>query len=54
MTKALRKIHELGFLHLDVKPDNIITPFIRYSLNDPLTKIQSAKSSIYLIDFGCA
>lgn len=41
---ALSKIHELGYIHTDVKPDNIVIVFY-----DPTKNIV-----VKLIDFGCA
>ena len=52
ITKALRDIHESGYLHLDVKPDNILTCFSQNSTGD-LKKIDGLSKNIYLIDFGC-
>lgn len=40
LIKALRELHSLGYVHLDIKPDNILL-----GLND---------RNANLIDFGCA
>lgn len=42
----LEKLHDLGFLHLDIKPDNIL---IEDSSNPETGQTQS---TVYLIDFG--
>ena len=41
LVKRLRVLHEAGYLHNDLKPDNILV-----GLNDP--------EVVYLIDFGSA
>jgi serine/threonine protein kinase len=44
MTERIRKLHELGYLHMDIKPDNILLG---------TTNLRSLDSSnIHLIDFG--
>jgi casein kinase 1 len=44
ITERIQTLHELGFLHLDIKPDNILLG---------TTNFRSADSSnVHLIDFG--
>ena len=53
ITKALRDIHQKGFLHLDVKPDNILTAFdVRPSDKGLITKMKGLDKNVYLIDLG--
>lgn len=53
MTKALRDIHNLGFLHLDIKPNNILTSYVKDTANGELVKLDGLTKNIFLIDFGC-
>ena len=45
MIQRLETLHELGFLHMDLKPDNIVL-----GSQDMFSKEKS--STVYLIDFG--
>ncbi|CDW82767.1 protein kinase-like protein [Stylonychia lemnae] len=42
----LKDLHELGYLHLDIKPDNILIQ------TEKVSNKNSTKSMLYLIDFG--
>ena len=44
MIELLRRFHEAGYIHCDIKPDNIL-------LGDH-TKDQNLIDKLYLIDFG--
>lgn len=44
MIERLQVLHEAGFLHMDIKPDNILLG------SDNLRSLDS--SLIYLVDFG--
>ena len=50
LTKALQDMHTLGFVHRDIKPNNILTSY-RVS-NNKLEAIGDLEKNIYLIDFG--
>jgi serine/threonine protein kinase len=53
VTKALRDIHQKGFLHLDVKPDNILSAFeVSPSYVGRLQKMADLDKNVFLIDLG--
>ena len=53
--KAIRAMHECGFIHRDIKPSNFVTGIASEEalelLNGPLT---SNSHNVYMIDFGLA
>ena len=55
VTKQLRTLHELGYVHLDIKPDNILTNHKLIKTREKETqfvKRRNLVNSIYIIDFG--
>jgi serine/threonine protein kinase len=44
ITDLLTKLHDNGFIHNDLKPDNVMIGEFRYDLKE--------MNTIYLIDFG--
>ena len=54
VTKALREIHDKGFLHLDVKPNNILTAYDFSAGSNELSKIEDLDKNVFLIDYGLA
>ena len=44
MIELLRQMHNVGFIHCDIKPDNIL-------IGDYM-KEEKLKNKLYLIDFG--
>ena len=51
--KALRDIHQKGFLHLDVKPDNILSAFeVSPSDVGRFQKMNGLDKNVFLIDLG--
>ena len=53
LTRALKGIHEQGYLHLDVKPDNVLTSFLKKD-NGIMEPIDGLLHKVYLIDYGLA
>jgi len=51
--KQIENLHDKGFLHADIKTDNIL---VRYSMtnNRRIIRRSDLKKNIYLIDFGCS
>lgn len=49
MLKCIQHLHELGFIHRDIKPQNFVIG------NDPTNKNKNKKDDkIHLVDFGLA
>ena len=54
MTKALRDVHSMGYIHGDIKPNNIVTSFRVSKDKQLLERMPTLEKNIYLIDFGLA
>lgn len=52
LIRAIRDLHKLGFVHCDLKPNNILTSF--KSDSNQLLKIDSLQKNVFIIDFGLA
>ena len=52
VTKALKEIHENGYLHLDVKPNNILTAHDFSNGSKMISKIEGLVKNVFLIDYG--
>ncbi|KAK2726799.1 hypothetical protein QYM36_007596 [Artemia franciscana] len=52
LIEALRALHDLGYLHMDLKPENTAVQFEENSKEPLLDKNRLENASFFLIDFG--